>query len=158
VIRRNPCRIKGAAVENPGERPVLSLGEVQLLSAAIDPRYRAFVLLAVFGSLRWGELVGLRHSDFDLEAGLVRIERAISEIGAKQIIKKPKTAAGVHTVALPWWLVPELRRADRDRAIAEAIDLMLTGYDECPETLVGASASESGGDGHGDGECTPAVF
>jgi hypothetical protein len=210
---------------------------VQLLAAAIDPRYRAFVLLAVFGSLRWGELMGLRRSDFDLEAGLVRIERAVSEIGAKQIIKKPKTAAGVRTVALPWWLIPELRRhfdiyaeqgqdgrvfvgpkgatplrpnfssvwaralagaglagihihglrhtgnhfvamtgastrelmgrmghasmdaaliyqprtADRDRAIADAIDLMLTRFDELPETPVAAGTSESSSDGHGHG-------
>lgn len=109
VIRRNPCRIKGAAVEKPEERPVLTLAEVQLLAAAIDPRYRAFVLLAVFGSLRWGELMGLPRSDFDSVAGLVRIERAVSEIGARQVIKKPKTAAGVRTVALPRWLMPELR-------------------------------------------------
>ena len=94
VIRRNPCRIKGAAVERPEELPVLTLGEVQLLAAAIDPRYRVFVLLAVFGSLRWGELMGLRRSDFDLEAGVVRIERAVSEMGAKQIIKEPKTDRG----------------------------------------------------------------
>jgi integrase len=110
VIRRNPCRIKGAAVEKPDERPVLTLAEVQLLAAAIDPRYRAFVLVAVFGSLRWGELMGLRRSDFDLVAGVVHVERAVSEIGARQIIKRPKTAAGVRTIALPRWLVPELRR------------------------------------------------
>jgi integrase len=110
VIRRNPCRIKGAAVEKPDERPVLTLDQVQLLAAAIDPRYRAFVLLAVFGSLRWGELMGLRRSDFDPVAGHVRIERAVSEIGARQIIKKPKTAAGIRDVALPRWLTPELRR------------------------------------------------
>jgi integrase len=110
VIRRNPCRIKGAGVEKPKERPVLTLAEVQLLAAAIDARYRAFVLLAVFGSLRWGELMGLRRSDFDFVAGLVRVERAVSEIGARQVIKKPKTPAGVRTVALPLWLMPELRR------------------------------------------------
>jgi len=54
--------------------------------------------------------MGLRRSDFDMVTGLVRIERAVSEIGARQIIKKPKTAAGVRTVALPRWIMPELRR------------------------------------------------
>ena len=29
------------------------------LAEAIEPRYRLLVLLAVFGSLRWGELLGL---------------------------------------------------------------------------------------------------
>ena len=233
VIRRNPCRIKGAAVEKPEERPVLTLGEVQVLAAAIDPRYRTFVLLAVFGSLRWGELMGLRRSDFDMVTGLVHIERAVSEIGARQIMKKPKTAAGVRTVALPRWIMPELRRhfdtyaehgqdgrvfvgpkgatplrpnfssvwaraldgaglvgihihdlrhtgnhfaamtgastrelmgrmghasmdaaliyqhrtADRDRVIADAIDVMLIGLDAGPETLVGVGAGGPGGEG-----------
>lgn len=109
LIRRNPCRIKGAGVEHPAERPVLTLEEVLRLAEAIEPRYRVLVLLAVFGSLRWGELVGLRQSDFDLDLGLVRVERSISLVGARQVVKRPKTAAGVRTVALPMWLLPELR-------------------------------------------------
>lgn len=55
-------------------------------------------------------------------------------------------------------LIYQHRTADRDRAIADAIDVMLTGYDECPETLIGTGASDSGGDGHGHGEGTSAVF
>lgn len=110
LIRRNPCRIKGAGVEHPAERPVLTLDEVMVLAGSIDRRYRMLVLLAVFGSLRWGELVGLRKTDFDLGQGLVHIERAVSLVGGRQLIKKPKTAAGVRTVALPMWLMPELRQ------------------------------------------------
>lgn len=110
LIRRNPCRIKGAGVERPEERPVLTLSEVMALADSIDARYRLVVLLAVFASLRWGELVGLRKSDFDLDLGLVRVERSVSLVGARQLIKKPKTAAGVRTIALPMWLLPELER------------------------------------------------
>ena len=110
LIRRNPCRIKGAGVEHPEERPVLTLLEVMTLAEAIDGRYRMLVLLAVFASLRWGELGALRKSDFDLDLGLVRIERSVSLVGARQVIKKPKTAAGVRTVALPMWLMPELEQ------------------------------------------------
>ncbi|HEY5786253.1 MAG TPA: site-specific integrase [Microlunatus sp.] len=116
LIRRNPCRVKGAGVEHPEERPVLSLAEVMLLADAIEPRYRLLVLLAVFGSLRWGELMGLRKTDFDLSVGLVSIERSVSLIGARQVTKRPKTAAGVRTVALPLWLVPELERHFADYA------------------------------------------
>lgn len=110
LIRRNPCRIKGAGVEHPAERPVLTLEQVLRLAEAIEPRYRALVLLAVFGSLRWGDLVGLRQSDFDLSLGLVKVERSVSLVGARQVVKRPKTAAGVRTVALPMWLLPELRQ------------------------------------------------
>ena len=38
------------------ERPVLTVGQIGQLAEAIHPRYRALILLAVFGSLRWGEL------------------------------------------------------------------------------------------------------
>jgi integrase len=98
LIRRNPCRIKGAGVEHPAERPVLTLEQVMAVADAIDPRYRLLVLLAVLASLRWGELMGLRKTDFDLSDGLVRIERSIVLIGAEQVVKRPKTAAGVRTV------------------------------------------------------------
>jgi integrase len=110
VIQRNPCRIKGAGVEHPCERPVLTVTEVLRLADSIEPRYRALVLLAVFGSLRWGELMGLRRSDLDLEDSVVRVKRAVSELGARQVIKTPKTAAGIRTVALPLWLSDELGR------------------------------------------------
>ncbi len=108
LIRRNPCRIKGAGVEHPAERPVLTMPEVLRLADVIEGRYRLLVLLAVFGSLRYGELMGLRRSDFDLAQGLVRVERSVSLVGSRQVVKRPKTAAGVRTVALPMWLVPEL--------------------------------------------------
>jgi integrase len=110
LIRRNPCRIKGAGVEHPAERPVLTLSEVMALADAIDRRYRMLVLLAVFASLRWGELMGLRKTDFDLTLGLVQVERAVSLVGARQLIKNPKTPAGVRTIALPMWLLPDLEQ------------------------------------------------
>ncbi len=114
LIRRNPCRIKGAGVEHPAERPVLALEQVMVLADAIDPRYRLLVLLAVFASLRWGELMGLRKTDFDLVDGLVRVERSVVLIGAEQVVKRPKTAAGVRTVAFPRWLLPLVEAHFRD--------------------------------------------
>jgi integrase len=43
-------------------------------------RYRALVLLAAFGSLRWGELAALRRCDVDAEHGTVRVERSLTEL------------------------------------------------------------------------------
>ncbi len=56
LIRRNPCRIKGAGQEKSPERPVLTVPQVYALADAVGGRYRALVLLGVFGSLRWGGL------------------------------------------------------------------------------------------------------
>jgi integrase len=110
VIRRNPCRIRGAAVDRTPERPVLTLDEVLRIADAIEDRFRALVLLAAFGSLRWGELMGLRRSELDLDGGVIKVVRSVAEVGSKQVVKVPKSAAGTRDVVLPRAVLPELRR------------------------------------------------
>ena len=110
VIARNPCRIKGGGVEPTPERPVIGVEAVLALADAVPERYRALILLATFGSLRWGELMGLRKSDIDLNEGTVSIERSVVEVGGGLVVKEPKTAAGVRTIALPRSLMPEIAR------------------------------------------------
>jgi len=110
IIGRNPCRIKGAGQERSAERPVLTIAQVFALADAIDQRYRALVLLASLGSLRWGELAALRRTDVDLDARLVRVSRQLTEArGAGLAFGTPKTDAGKRTVAIPEALIPELR-------------------------------------------------
>ena len=79
LIRRNPCRIKGAGQEKSAERPVLTVPQVYALADATDERYRVLVLLAAFTSLRWGELAALRRSDIDVQARTVRVARQLNE-------------------------------------------------------------------------------
>ena len=114
LIRRNPCRIKGAGVEHPAERPVLTLEQVMALADAIDPRYRLLVLLAVFASLRWGELMGLRKTDFDLVDGLVQRRAVGVLIGARRLIKRPKTAAAFGRSRCRCGCCPDLEQHFRD--------------------------------------------
>jgi site-specific recombinase XerD len=61
LVRRNPCRIKGAGFEHTDERPTATLDQVLAIAQAIQPRYRLLVLLATFAQLRFGELVALRR-------------------------------------------------------------------------------------------------
>ena len=51
----------------------LSSDELWRLADAMDERYRAFVLVAGFGGLRLGELLGLRWSRVDLDTGRIRV-------------------------------------------------------------------------------------
>ena len=67
LIRRNPCRMKGAGSENSPERPVLTVPQVYALADAIAPAI-ALILLATFASLRWAELAALTSQDIDLDA------------------------------------------------------------------------------------------
>jgi len=53
-------------------------------------------------------------------------------------------------------LIYQHRTADRDRVIADAIDVMLTGLGPGPETLADTGASELDSDRHGHGEGTAA--
>jgi integrase len=69
MIKRNPCRIKGADRERGGARPVAAVSQVYALADAVPERIRALVLLGAFSSLRWGELVNLRRIDVDLVNG-----------------------------------------------------------------------------------------
>jgi integrase len=127
LIRRNPCRIKGAAQDRSPERPVLSLQQVFTLADAIHPRYRALILLAVFGCLRWGELAALRRTDIDLVTRTVRIERTLTELrGSGQVFGPPKSDAGHRTVAFPDFIVPDLTSHLAEFTAPEADALVFT--------------------------------
>ncbi len=109
LIRRNPCRIKGAGQEKSPERPVLTIRQVFDLADAIDQRYRALILLAVFGSLRWGELAALRRRHIDLTAGTLSVEVSVVELVEGSLVTgPPKSEAGRRTVTLPAFLMPEI--------------------------------------------------
>ena len=109
IIRSNPCRVRGAGEDRSSERPVLTVSEVAGLAEAMGERYRALVLLAVFGSLRWGELAALRRRDIDLNLGTVRVERSLSELpGGGYLFGPPKSAAGQRVVVVPAAIKPAL--------------------------------------------------
>jgi integrase len=63
LIRHNPCRVRGGGQENTAERPMVATSLVLELADAIEPPYRAMVLLAGFAGLRTGESLGLRRAD-----------------------------------------------------------------------------------------------
>jgi integrase len=104
-IRENPCQINGADKESSPERPVLSVPEVYRLADAIAPRYRALVLLATFGNMRWGELAGLRRRYLDLDGQRVRVVETVYEFG--QLVKgTPRSAASKYSAGHPRNLSP----------------------------------------------------
>ncbi|MBF6473712.1 MULTISPECIES: tyrosine-type recombinase/integrase [Nocardia] len=82
----------------------------QLLPAVRPERYRVFVAVAAFAGLRWGEAAGLCEDAVDLDAGLLRVIRTVTEVAGHVEFKPfPKSRAGRRTVPLPKWLVAELR-------------------------------------------------
>jgi integrase len=110
LIKRNPCRIKGAGNEDSPERPVLTVPQVYVIADAIGSRYRALILLATFASLRWAELAALRPQDIDLDACTVRVTRQINyPRGGGHFFGPPKSRAGRRVVSFPDLIAPDLR-------------------------------------------------
>lgn len=110
LIRRNPCRIKGAGQEDSPERPVVPAATLIELLDHVPPRYRALVLLATFASLRFGELAALRRHDLDLGACTIRVAATTAELDDGRLIDHdPKSRAGRRTVAFPQEIAAELR-------------------------------------------------
>ena len=100
-LLRNPCTVKGAGQERAPEMRFATVAQVAALADAIGPRYRALVLVAAYGGLRWGELVGLRAKRVDLLHGWVTVAEQVAEVNGQLLPSLPKTEAGRRTVTLP---------------------------------------------------------
>ena len=101
MLGRNPL----AGVKPPRAEPepmrFLSPDEVATLAAVIDERYRAIVLVAAYGGLRAGELIGLRRKHVDLLRHTITVVEQVQFIGGRAVTSQPKTNAGRRSVALP---------------------------------------------------------
>lgn len=133
LIRRNPCRIRGAGQERASERPVASVEQVFAVADAMGPRWRLMVLLGAFATLRPEELAALRRSDVDLEAGTLRITLASPELTTgRRVTGEPKSTAGRRTLILPSFLHTDLRRHVEWFAEKEPDGLLFVGEKGAP--------------------------
>ena len=109
VILTSPCKVNGAGIERPPERPVASVAEVEALASAMPEHLRLVVFLATWCQLRRGEILGLRRKDFDLLHATIRIEQSRTfTMDGRSLIKQPKTASGRRTLAVPGILIASI--------------------------------------------------
>jgi integrase len=71
MMRTSPERY---ATRPEAERALWKMADDGRADCTHDRRFHALVLLATFGSLRWGEATALRRADIDLTARTVRVE------------------------------------------------------------------------------------
>jgi integrase len=97
----NPCSIRGAASDGTSEMRIATVEQVAAIAEQVPARYRALVLVAAFGGLRWGELAGLRRRRVDLKRGIVTVAEQLVEVNGAFSVGPPKSTAGRRNVTLP---------------------------------------------------------
>lgn len=111
LIRRNPCRIRGAGKESAGEREIATVEQVDSLADAVGPRWRLMVYLGAYGPLRPEEQAELRRKDVDLNTMTIRFRKAAPELSTgARAVGETKSEAGKRYVVLPAFLHTDLRR------------------------------------------------
>jgi len=111
LIRRNPCRIRGAGQESASERPIATVAQVDALADRLGPRWRLMVYLAAYGPARPEEQAGFRRSDVSLDPLGVWVRRAAPELTTgKRVVGDTKSAAGRRFMVLPDFLRKDVER------------------------------------------------
>ena len=100
-IRNDPtARVKLPRIEHH-EMRFLTPAEVATLADAIDPRYRALVLVGAYCGLRFGELAGLKRDRVDLLHRRIEVLEIVTEVRGRHYVGPPKTRAGRRSVPVP---------------------------------------------------------
>ncbi|WP_043265078.1 tyrosine-type recombinase/integrase [Streptomyces sp. CT34] len=111
LIRRNPCRIKGAGTEKAKERPTATVEQVDALADAIGPRWRLMVYFGAYGPMRPEEQAALRRPNVTLDPLAVKIWEAAPELTTgRRVEGDTKSDAGERTIYLPGFLYMEVKR------------------------------------------------
>ncbi len=117
MIPVNPCEFVDA--------PRVERREMQALDAAAGARMiellegshiGAAIVTALGTGLRRGELLALKWSDVDLDAGLLTVQRSLERATKATRFKDPKTKRSRRTVSIPRFVVDRLRRHRMEQA------------------------------------------
>ena len=122
MIGRSPC--VGVSLPPTARREMrfLSPDDIVRLAHEVPERYRALVLLAAYGGLRFGELAGLRVDRIDFLRSRVTVSEAIVEV-AGQLHHGPTKTGPNRVVTLP-------------HSVIEALAAHLSAYSPGPDGLV----------------------
>jgi integrase len=112
LIAVNPAVLVDAPRAGQHEITPLSAAEAQgLIKAAVGDRMEARWLVGLALGLRQGEALGLWCDDLDLDAGLLRVRRALQrQHGGGLVFAEPKTQRSKRTIPLPAQLADVLRQ------------------------------------------------
>lgn len=129
LVSGNPCKGVSLPRKKRGDKPILTIAQVEALAGAV-PRHGVLVWLLATTGLRWGEAVGLRVRDIDFDAGRIFVRENAPTVGGKIVVGTPKTHQQ-RQVAAPGFVMELLREMVRGR---RKKDWIFTGKDGQPLT------------------------
>ncbi|MEX3610028.1 site-specific integrase [Rothia sp. LK2588] len=113
MITRNPAERLKAPKPAQFEAGVITPAQAKTLISTLrfDDEFGPSFTVALALGLRQGERLGLCWDDVDLDAGVLKVRRALAVApGGGFVMKSPKSAAGTRTIALPPQMVEVFRR------------------------------------------------
>jgi len=128
VVRNVATLVDPPRVRRPEIRPLSPEQARILLTASRVERLEALYTVAVATGLRQGEALGLRWSDVDLDAGILRVNFSLQRVpkakrvgkGPHYVLAEPKTARSRRAIHLPAVVTAALRE-HRLRQVAERL-------------------------------------
>jgi integrase len=110
VVAQNVATVVSPPKVPDTEITILTADQIGATLRHIDGRtLRPIVAFLLGTGCRRSEALALRWKDVDLDKGKVRIERSLEQTKTGLRFKSPKTKNGRRNVAVPPWLVAELR-------------------------------------------------
>lgn len=108
LLRANPVAPVRLPAEVRHEQKFLNHDRAWTLAESIHPRFRALVLVAVFGGLRSGEIAALRRKHIVPERNLLIVKETLVDVGNDVAFGPPKTKTSVRQVTIPRSIMTEL--------------------------------------------------
>lgn len=108
LVRANPVASVTLPAEAKREQRFLNHTQAWDLAESMHPRFRAMVLVAVFGGLRFGEICALRRVSIIPERNQIAVKETVTQVRGKVAFGPPKTKTSVRMVTIPRSIMAEL--------------------------------------------------
>ena len=126
-LSHNPAEEVPLPTEHHGDQRFLTAAEVATLADAIYPRYRAMVLVTVYGGgLRFGECAALRRRHVDLLRGRLDVRETLVDVNGELSFGPTKTKRGKRLNPLPRGVVADIEEHLDEYVEADADALLFT--------------------------------
>ncbi len=110
MVAANPVDRTRGPKQEPRKVAAFTLAECEaLFDRAEGSRMEPLLRFAAYSGMRRGEVLGLRWTDVDMQAGAVSVRQSRVALAGKTTVHAPKTEAGMRTITVPGAAMDALR-------------------------------------------------